>query len=343
MRGARFLLLAGWLATTGLAGEPSDPVAALKRFSDFQQLDLTRLLAGEIATERGALMDFPNGISAQACFVMAGPPAEAARRLRVWDPSPHEALKVYSFHPLPVPCTAKDFQALNFQTNSKPIRWLFDKTVATTPTKSDLNLTRAEAAALAGGIQKQSDARVAADCWSKLLAARAAAFQQKGVAGMVPYEMAGAMMAPAVQLRTMLREEAGVGLEFVPILRKIGLFGNAPDAALPAFYYWSLFDADHHAVLNLGAVYQLAVGEHYQLADIEYYESAELYTAIALYEIWPIQIGGQPGALVWRGDYVTAPMLAFTKGTERLAYGVLMVQEIKKEIRCLLDEAKSRR
>ena len=38
-----------------------------------------------------------------------------------------------------------------------------------------------------------------------------------------------------------------------------------------------------------------------------------------------------------------APMLAFTKGTERIAYGALMLQDIKKEIHCFQDEAKTRR
>jgi hypothetical protein len=36
-------------------------------------------------------------------------------------------------------------------------------------------------------------------------------------------------------------------------------------------------------------------------------------------------------------------MLRFTKGTERIAYGVLMLQDIKKEIRCIEDEAKTGR
>ena len=40
--------------------------------------DLVRLLAGEILTARGTLMDFPNGISAQSCFAVALPAAGSA-------------------------------------------------------------------------------------------------------------------------------------------------------------------------------------------------------------------------------------------------------------------------
>ena len=35
-------------------------------------------------------------------------------------------------------------------------------------------------------------------------------------------------------------------------------------------------------------------------------------------------------------------MLAFTKGTERIAYGALMLQDIKKEIHFFQVEAKTR-
>ena len=90
-------------------------------------------------------------------------------------------------------------------------------------------------------------------------------------------------------------------------------------------------------------MYLLAVGNHYQLADMEYYVNASYFTSITLMEVWPIQDGAKPAALVWRDDYFAAPMLAFTKGTERIAYGALMLQDIKKEIRCFEDDVKEKR
>jgi len=59
--------------------------------------------------------------------------------------------------------------------------------------------------------------------------------------------------------------------------------------------------------------------------------------------VWPVQTNGKAAAMVWRGDYFAAPTLRFAKGTERIAYGVLMLQDIKKEIHCIQDEAKSKR
>jgi hypothetical protein len=61
------------------------------------------------------------------------------------------------------------------------------------------------------------------------------------------------------------------------------------------------------------------------------------YTYVTLYQVWPIQERGRSGALVWRGDFFAAPTLTFTKGAERLAYGAIMLQELKKAVRCFQE------
>jgi hypothetical protein len=60
-----------------------------------------------------------------------------------------------------------------------------------------------------------------------------------------------------------------------------------------------------------------------------------------LCEVWPIHLGEKPGALVWRGDFVATPTLAFTKGTDRIVYGAILLQEIKKVVRCFQDDSKA--
>jgi hypothetical protein len=330
------------LSVAALAAD-SGPVESLKSFSDFQQVDLNRLLAGDVLSERGSLMDFPNGISSQTCFMVPVSAEETAKRLQLWDPSPHGELKVFAFHALHAPCELADFQQLDFKTRQRSVRWLLDKTIAFTPVKSDLNLTHDEAQQLAACVQKRADPQKVSDCWAKLLLGRASAFQQKGLDGAQPYDTVGESVSPPVQLRTMLREQLAIAREFSPILKRIGLLGNETVPSLTPFYYWTLFDADYHGTISLGAVYQLAVGDHYQLVDLEYYVSGNYYTSATLFEVWPVEVGGTPGALVWRGDFFAAPMLAFTKGTERIAYGALMLQDIKKEIHCFQDEAKTKR
>jgi hypothetical protein len=83
----------------------------------------------------------------------------------------------------------------------------------------------------------------------------------------------------------------------------------------------------------------LAVGDHHQLLDAQYYVSGTYYACVTLYEVWPIRDGGRSGSVVWRGDYFAAPSLAVTKGTERLAYGAIMLQELKKAVRCFQKDA----
>ena len=330
------------LSVAALAADPG-PDESLKGFSDFQQVDLTRLSSGDVLSERGSLMDFPNGISSQTCFFVPLSAEETTKRLQSWDPSPHGELKVFGFHALHTPCELADFQGLDLRTSQKPVRWLLDKIIASTPARSDLNLTHAEAQELAGCVQKRSDPQKVSGCMAALLLGRASAFQQKGLDGSEPYDVAGESVSPAIQLRTMLREQLEIAHEFSPILKKTGLLGSETTPSLTPFYYWTLFDADYHGTITLGAIYQLAVGDHFQLVDMEYYVSGNYYTSVTLFEVWPVQVGKKSGALVWRGDFFAAPMLAFTKGTERIAYGALMLQDIKKEIHCFQDEAKARR
>jgi hypothetical protein len=338
-----FALGAACVLSVAAPGQTPDPVSVIKGFSDFQKIDLSRVLNGDILSERGSPMDFPNGISVQTCYAMALPADQAAKRLQLWDPSPHAELKVFAFHALHAPVEPADFQTLDFRSRQSPVRWLLDKTVATTPTRSELNLTHDEAQQLAGCAPKPADPQKVSACWARLLQARAAAFQQKGLAGMMPYEVAGESVSPADQLRAMLLEELSVSHEFLRILKGIGLLGKETTPSLTPFYYWTMFDADYHATISLGAVYLLAVGDHFQVVDLEYYVNANYYTSATLYEVWPVQNHGQPAALVWRGDFFAAPTLRFTKGTDRIAYGVLMLQDIKKEIHGMQEEAKTRR
>jgi len=139
----------------------------------------------------------------------------------------------------------------------------------------------------------------------------------------------------------MLSEKPQVAQEFANLLRQCGVLGNDRDLVLKPFQYWGLCDANHRGTLNLGAVYLLPLGDRFQLLDAEYYVSGSYYSFATLYQVWPIQVGNKSGALIWRGDFFAAPTLAFTRGAERLAYGAIMLQELKKAIRCFQNDAKA--
>ncbi len=339
-----FLIM--WLCCAVAATVPShasDSLENLKKFSDFQKIDVKRLLEGEILSQRGPLMNFPNGISTQICFFVPQSPEEVFRRQQSWDPTRCASLKIYASGGLSSPCEPKDFKKLHLDPGDHPIKWLLEKTLTTASGKMELNLTSSEARELAACVGKDSSPDAIGSCWAKLLFARATAFQLKGLGGVLPYETEGDFLYPAVQLRSMLQEQGKIIQEFAPLLQKTGMLGNDTEvSSLQPLYNWSFFDANHHATLNLGAVYKLAVGDHYQLLDIDYYASSTYYASATLYEIWPIHDGKKTGSLVWRGDFLAAPTLRYTKGIERIAFGVIMIQEIKKEIRCFLDDIRTR-
>jgi hypothetical protein len=324
--------------------QDSDPLAGLKQFSDFSKIDVKCLLDGEILSQRGPLMNFPNGISSQIIFAVPASPAETVKRLQTWDSKCCPALKVYASHELSDPCELKEFNSLYLYLDPglRPVKWFLDQTMATSASSSGLNLTQIEALGLAGCVGKDASPKTVGSCWDRLLFARAASFQRNGFASKLPYEFDVESVTPASHLRSMLREQVQISREFAPLLQRAGLVaGGAGIAPLRPSYYWRLFQADHHATLSLGAVYDLEVGDHYQRLEVEYYVSGTYYTSATLYEIWPIRDGGRTGSLVWRGDLFAAPLLRFTKGVERLASGVIMIQEIKKEVRCFQDSLKT--
>ena len=335
-------LVSGFLAVAAVA-KASDPLEDVKHFSDFPAADLRHVLDGDVLGARGSLMNFPNGLSAQTCFVTAEAAEETARRLQFWDPLPHETLKVFAYEAMRGPCEAADFHSLNLKSNQGAIRWLLDKTLATTADKSDLNLTRAEAQQLANCAKSNPDPQDIGACWGELLHERAAAFQREGFDGLLPYEATGATVSPAAQLREMLREQPAVARQFAALLSQSGLLGDRWAKSLTPALYWTLFEANHRATLSLGAIYLLPQGDHYQLLDVQYYVSGKYYAAATLCEIWPIRVGEKLGALVWRGDFVAAPTLAFTKGTDRIIYGAILLQEIKKVVRCFQDDSRANR
>jgi hypothetical protein len=325
----------------GAAGQEADPVACLKSFSDFQQVDLSRLVNGEIVSERGSLMKLPTGISTQLCFAVPGTAEETARRLAEWNPAPHKELKVYAFRALHTPCDIADFKDLKLSLSPRSVGWLVDKTLTTKGDKLEFNLTRSEAQQITESLKKNSTPAEVSACWARLLWARAAAFQAKGFDGIAPYEVSDEPVSPVAQLRAMLEERSPVAREFEPILRKTGLLGGGVPALTP-FYYWQLFSADGYGTLSLGAVYTLPVGDHYQLLDVEYYVNANYHTSVTLYEVWPIRVGDKTGSLVWQGDLYAAPTLAYTKGVDRIAYGAIMLLEIKKSVRAFQGDLKAK-
>ena len=345
MRRLTFYLILVLGCVIGVKGRAlgADSFAGLKQFGDFPKIDVHRLLEGEILSQRGPLMKFPNGISSQLVFAVPTSPVETVNRLQTWDSKRCPSLKVYASQELANPCELNEFNSLKVYLDSslRPIKWFLDQTMSTTAYKSELNLTQIEGAELARCVNSGPSARTVASCWSHLLFSRASAFQAKGFAGSLPFELGTQSVDPVVHLRSMLSEQPQISQEFAPLLQGSGLSAaGAVSSSIKPSYYWRLFQADHHATLSLGAVYNFQVGDHYQRLELEYYVSGTYYTSATLYEIWPIHEGGKTGSLIWCDVLCSAPTLKFATGMERLASGVIMILEFKKMVQCFQDSIK---
>lgn len=272
----------------------------MKRFSDFSTIDMMRLLEVEILTQRVSLMNFPNGNSSQFCYAVPTPPAETARQFRKWEPTHCKSLKVHVSRRLRNLCELKEFSDLSLYLDPghRPIQRLFDKTMATSSGKSGLNLTRNEARELAGCVGKDADPKTLGACRARLLFARASDFQRNGFAGTHPYESGEKPVNPSSRIRSMLQEQVRISSEFDLLLKRAGLVSGGDGVSpLRPDCFWSLFEADHHATLSLGAMYELIIAERHQLLSIEYYVSGTYYASATLYEIWPLSYGGRKAPL----------------------------------------------
>jgi hypothetical protein len=104
-----------------------------------------------------------------------------------------------------------------------------------------------------------------------------------------------------------------------------GVLGGGPEP------FWELLTADEQGVLTLGASYRRsgANGTH-QAADALYYASGGYYAGLTLYQMWPVDVGGKPATLIWRGDFISAASIASLHGIERVAAESALMRDISK-------------
>ena len=104
--------------------------------------------------------------------------------------------------------------------------------------------------------------------------------------------------------------------------------------------YWELIEVEDRGVLSLGASYVRPVAAGgYQVADGLYYASGGFNVSLTLQQLWPIDLGGGPSTLVWRGDFISANSLGELHGVERLASESAMRKDILKAVTVFQREA----
>jgi len=258
-----------------------------------------------------------------------------------WNPNKHPELKVFLHGDLSAHPVLADFQKLAGAPSIPPVKTFVAATQKLGPDGTDLQLTKAEAAAFASQPATGASAGALppkmAAFWSDLLLRRTQAFLSGGIAHLPPYETLGESIRPADEVARLLKDVPKVRSQFAALIDGNPLTGTK--AVPPQSVYWEMFDADGQGALNLGALYVHPNGDAWQALDGEYYASGGYYALLTFHQMWPVKIAGRDCTLVWRTDLISAATLATLHGVERMGSSTAMMRETKKTIESLLKDA----
>ena len=306
-----FLLPLGLLA--------ADPPAEMASFSVFGKVDLNELANGQIKTAAGPRMSTDRYLSVQSCFVVPNPPAKVLAAMRRFDPTAHRELKVFLHSDISGSPSAAAFARLQNPPKNSAVQSLVS---ATEKMSSDLQLSQAEA-------QRYSPGKPVFPFWIDVLTKRAQSFLSGGAAAQEPYSHTSHSVQPGKEFAGIVSQQPQVNRQFGGFLSSTALLGGR--GSLKPELYWELLQVEDQGVLTLGASYKRSTADGgAQTADGLYYASGGYNVSLTLYQLWPIQSGGRPSTLLWRGDFVSSNSLADLHGVERLASEGAMRKDILK-------------
>jgi hypothetical protein len=306
----------------------ADPVSELASFSVFDKVDLAALAKGDPNVAHGTPMG-GRYISAQSCFVVAAPPMRVAEAMRQWNPARHSDLKVLLHSDLSSSPGPANFSRLSSAPDNGAVRSLVS---ATQKLSTDLQISKEEAKKLpAANMGNGAMPAPIAGFWADVLSSRARAFSSGGSAAQPPYDHTEQAVRPSEEFNGLLRQQDKIRRQFSGLIDSSGI-GRGSGSLRPELF-WELLTADEQGVLTLGASYRRSgPNGTYQAADALYYASGGYYVGLTLYQMWPVDIGGRPSTLVWRGDFISSATIASLHGIERVASESAMMRDISKAI-----------
>jgi hypothetical protein len=323
-----------------LAGPVRADVNSDLAFSAFSNVDLNSLAGGNVLQARGGLISFMRGITTQSLFIINATPEDVRKKLVQWKPSDHSELKVWLHLPLPANPTAADFAGLGTLPDNSSVQYQIDATAKLDANNPSLQVSKNEAQFIATTATQQTDRKALfVQVWSQILAGRIANFLH-GQAD--DYVLSDGDIHPLSEVKSLLHADPKIYGEYQRLLNQTPAktLAGAPTHPLAPNLYYECFDVEGSAALGTGVIYQVASPTTIQSADIEFYDNSGIYSDIELEQLWPVTINGQTETLVWRGVLVSAPNIAYLHGTERLASGMIMLQETKQGIDAFRNEFK---
>ena len=303
----------------------ADPVAELASFSVFEKADLAELSKSDAKVMHGPPMG-GRYLSVQSCYVMPGSPARLVEIMNQWDPTKQPSLKVFLHGDLPSSPTPANFTKLKNAPNNSSVSSFV---TATQKLSANLQISREEAKKSNSGAGGGAMPDAVVAFWSDLLSNRARLFISGGTAAQPGYDHS-ANLKPNDEFKALLKQQSKIQRQFSDFLGSTGIGRGA--GSLKSELYWELLDVDDQGVVTLGASYSRNQGEGAQTADTLYYASGGYYVALTLHQMWPVNIGGKPSTLVWRGDMISSASLESLHGVERLASEGAMVKDISRSI-----------
>jgi hypothetical protein len=316
-------LLAVWIPNA-----LADPVSELASFSVFDKVDLAALAKADPNVAHGIPMS-GRYISAQSCFIVAAPPLRVAEALSRWNPARHSELKVLLHSDLPSSPAPASFSRLSSAPDNAAVRSLVSATRELSP---NLQISKEEAKKLpAANSGTGAMPAPLAGFWANVLSGRARAFSAGGSAAQPPYDHTEQAVRPSEEFNGLLREQDKIRRQFSGLIDSSGI-GRAAGSLRPELF-WELLVADELGVLTLGASYRRSgPSGTFQAADALYYASGGYYVGLTLYQMWPVDAGGRPSTLVWRGDLISSAAIASLHGIERVASESSMMRDISKAV-----------
>ena len=313
-------------------------------FSAFSNVDVNAMASGTVLQARGGLLSFPRGITTQSLYIIDALPAGVASKLVHWNPASHSELKVWLHHSgLPAQPTAADFSALSSLPDNSSVQFQIDSTAKFNPDSPQLQVSKEEAQLIATTSAQEKDPKALFDkVWSQILAGRINDFLN-GRGSSDDDVAADGDVHPLSDVKSLLHADIKVYGQYQRLLNQTpvkALAGSAAAKIAPSDLYFECFDVEGSAAVGTGAVYQATNGTSIQSADIEYFVNSGIYAEIELEQLWPITVNGKTETLVWRDDLVSAPNIAYLHGTERLASGMIMLQETKQGVEAFRAEFK---
>ena len=227
--------------------------------------------------------------------------------------------------------------------DNSSVQFQIDATAKLDPTNPSLQVSKEEAQLIATTAAQEKDPKALfVKVWSQILAGRINDFLS-GHAGSDTDVVSGGDVHPLSDIKSLLHADIKIYGQYQRLLNQtpVKALAGAPAAkAVPADIYYECFDVEGSAALGTGAVYQAPMAPPFSRPTSNIMSTRASIAEIELEQLWPITVNGKTETLVWRDDLVSAPNIAYLHGTERLASGMIMLQETKQGIEAFRAEFK---